>query len=51
MAQPFQRGSHTAVVDVKGVIVSGGQADAESIIKSINSAVKDPNTKRRDSPC
>jgi len=41
----ISRGSHTAVVDVKGVIVSGGQADAESIIKSINSAVKDPNTK------
>lgn len=38
-------GSHTAVVDVKGIIISGGEADAESIIKSLNNAAKDPKTK------
>ncbi|MBQ0724065.1 MAG: signal peptide peptidase SppA [Cycloclasticus sp.] len=38
-------GAHTAVIDIKGVIVSGGEADAESIIKSLNNAVADPNTK------
>jgi protease-4 len=38
-------GSHTAVIDVKGIIVSGGEADADSIIKSLNEAVDDPNTK------
>lgn len=38
-------GSHTAVIDVTGIIVSGGQADAQSIITSLNKAVKDPNTK------
>ncbi|MEO1963531.1 MAG: S49 family peptidase [Cycloclasticus sp.] len=38
-------GSHTAVIDVKGVIVSGGEADAGMIIKSLNKAVNDPNTK------
>tara|TARA_R110002074_G_scaffold349634_1_gene520381 strand:- start:167057 stop:168028 length:972 start_codon:yes stop_codon:yes gene_type:complete len=37
--------SHTAVVDVKGIIISGGEADAESIIKSLNNAAEDPNTK------
>lgn len=39
------RGAHTAVIDVKGVIVSGGQADADSINKSLENAAKDPNTK------
>ncbi|MEH6503826.1 MAG: signal peptide peptidase SppA [Cycloclasticus sp.] len=38
-------GPHTAVVDVKGIIVSGGEADAETIIKSLNNAAEDPNTK------
>jgi protease-4 len=38
-------GPHTAVIDVKGIIVSGGEADAETIIKSLNMAAKDPNTK------
>lgn len=38
-------GSHTAVVDVKGIIISGGEADAESIIKSLNNAAEDPKTK------
>ena len=38
-------GSHTAVVDIKGIIVSGGEADADSIIKSLNNAISDPNTK------
>jgi protease-4 len=38
-------GSHTAVVDVKGIIISGGEADAESIIKSLNTAAEDPKTK------
>ena len=39
------KGPHTAVVDVKGIIVSGGEADAETIIESLHDAVKDPNTK------
>jgi len=38
-------GSHTAVVDIKGIIVSGGEADADSIIKSLNNAISDPNKK------
>ncbi|ORU92918.1 MAG: peptidase S49 [Cycloclasticus sp. symbiont of Bathymodiolus heckerae] len=38
-------GAHTAVIDVKGIIVSGGEADAESIISSLKKALKDPNTK------
>jgi protease-4 len=38
-------GAHTAVIDVKGIIVSGGEADAEMIIESLNKAVNDPNTK------
>ena len=41
----MSRGPHTAVVDVKGIIVSGGEADADSIIKSLKNAIKDPNTK------
>jgi len=41
----LSKGLHTAMVDVKGIIVSGGEADAESIIKSLKNAVKDPNTK------
>ncbi|AFT67214.1 MAG: protease-4 [Cycloclasticus pugetii] len=41
----LSKGPHTAMVDVKGIIVSGGEADAESIIKSLKNAVKDPNTK------
>jgi len=41
----LSNGSHTAVVEVKGVILSGGEADADSIIKSLNNAIKDPNTK------
>lgn len=41
----LSKGPHTAVVDVKGVIVSGGEADADSIIKSLKNAIKDPNTK------
>ena len=39
------KGSHTAVVDVKGIIVSGGEADADTIIESLQDAVEDPNTK------
>jgi len=39
------KGSHTAVVDVKGIIVSGGEADADTIIESLHDAVEDPNTK------
>jgi len=38
-------GPHTAVIDVKGIIVSGGEADAETIIGSLQKAVKNPNTK------
>ena len=38
-------GPHTAVVDVKGVIMAGAEADAEVLIKSMNKAVSDPNTK------
>ncbi|PHS71664.1 MAG: S49 family peptidase [Cycloclasticus sp.] len=38
-------GPHTAVIDVKGIIVSGGEADAETIIESLHNAVNDPNTK------
>ena len=38
-------GPHTAVVDVKGIIVAGGEADAETIIGSLHDAVEDPNTK------
>jgi len=38
-------GSHTAVIDVKGVIVSGGEADAELIIESLEEAMADPDTK------
>ena len=38
-------GPHTAAIDIKGVIVSGGEADADSIIKSLNNAINDPNTK------
>ena len=41
----MSKGAHTAVIDVKGVIVSGGEADANSIIESLNNAIKDPNTK------
>jgi len=41
----MSKGAHTAVIDVKGVIISGGEADADSIIKSLNKAIKDPNTK------
>lgn len=41
----MSRGPHTAVIDVKGIIVSGGEADADSIIKSLKNAIKDPNTK------
>lgn len=37
--------SHTAVIDVVGVIAEGKDADAESIIKSLKNAVKDKNTK------
>jgi len=40
----LSQGPHTAVVDVKGVIISGGEADADNIIKSLNNAIKDPNT-------
>jgi len=38
-------GAHTAVIDVKGVIVSGGEADAELIIDSLEEAMSDPGTK------
>ncbi|ORU89642.1 MAG: peptidase S49 [Cycloclasticus sp. symbiont of Poecilosclerida sp. M] len=38
-------GSHTAVVDIKGIIMSGAEADAETIIDSLHNAVADPNTK------
>lgn len=38
-------GPHTAVVDVKGVIMAGAEADAEVLIESMNKAVSDPNTK------
>lgn len=38
-------GGHTAVVDVKGVIMAGSEADAEMLIDSMQAAVKDPNTK------
>lgn len=38
-------GSHTAVIDVKGVIVSGGDADAKLIIDSLQVALEDPGTK------
>lgn len=41
----LSQGPHTAVVDVKGVILSGGEADADNIIRSLNNAIKDPNTK------
>jgi len=37
--------SHTAVIDVKGIIMSGGEADADNIIKSLNKAASDPKTK------
>ncbi|MBV1951450.1 MAG: signal peptide peptidase SppA [Cycloclasticus sp.] len=37
--------SHTAVIDVKGIIMSGGEADADNIIKSLNKAAVDPKTK------
>ncbi len=39
------KGPHTAVVDVKGIIVSGGEADADTIIDGLQNAAKDPNTK------
>jgi protease-4 len=38
-------GEHTAVIDVKGIIMSGAEADAETIINSLNDAVADSNTK------
>ena len=38
-------GSHTAVVDIRGVIMSGAEADAETIIDSMNHAVDNPGTK------
>jgi len=38
-------GSHTAVVDIRGVIMSGAEADAETIIDSMNNAVDNPGTK------
>jgi len=41
----ISNGSHTAVVDIKGIIMAGAEADAETIIKSLNKAANDPNTK------
>ena len=38
-------GDHTAVVDVKGVIMAGAEADAENLIESMQKAVKNPRTK------
>lgn len=38
-------GSHTAVVDIKGIIMDGAEADADTIIESLNKAAADPNTK------
>ena len=38
-------GSHTALVDVTGVISSGSPASADKIIESLQSAFKDKNTK------
>ncbi|PCI21582.1 MAG: S49 family peptidase [Piscirickettsiaceae bacterium] len=38
-------GSHTAVVDIRGIIMAGAEADAERIIESMQNAVDDPNTK------
>jgi len=38
-------GGHTAVIDIKGVIVSGGEADAELIIDSLEKAMSNPGTK------
>ena len=38
-------GSHTAVVDLEGIIAPEGKASAERIIKALNRAFKDPNTK------
>lgn len=37
-------GRHTAVVDLQGVIASGGKASAERVIKGLNRAFKDRNT-------
>jgi protease-4 len=38
-------GKHTAVVDLEGVIAPEGNASAERIIKALDRAFKDPNTK------
>jgi len=38
-------GSHTAVVDIRGVIMSGADADAETIIESMQNAVNNSGTK------
>jgi protease-4 len=38
-------GSHTAVVDLEGIIAPEGKASAERIIKALNRAFKDPNTR------
>ncbi len=38
-------GSHTALVDISGVISSGSPASADKIIESLQSAFKDKNTK------
>jgi protease-4 len=38
-------GRHTAVVDLEGIIAPQGRASAERIIKALDRAFKDPNTK------
>ncbi|MCI0654161.1 MAG: S49 family peptidase [Methylococcaceae bacterium] len=38
-------GNHTAVVDVSGTIIDGGEADAESVIKGLQAAIEDENTR------
>lgn len=41
----MSKGPHTAVVDIRGIIMSGAEANADSIIESMQNAVNDPNTK------
>jgi protease-4 len=38
-------GSHTALIDINGVISSGGQASADKIMGGLQAAFKDKNTK------
>ncbi|MGH8559134.1 MAG: S49 family peptidase [Methylococcales bacterium] len=38
-------GEHTALVEVSGIIFEGGEADAQSVIKGLQAAIEDENTR------